>query len=103
MTLPGQAVTGERSARVRARHVVERVVVETCVAAVFVVLAAAAVTGPAWLLVVAFAAHGIKDLWQHRRQFVAGTRWWPPFCLAVDALVAMILLFEIAAGVRFNG
>src|SRR5215212_1650903 len=39
--------------------------VETCVATVFVLLAAAGVTGPVWLLVLGFAGHGLKDLWQH--------------------------------------
>jgi hypothetical protein len=29
-----------------------------------VVVAAAAVTGPAWLLVLGFTGHGLKDLWQ---------------------------------------
>ena len=28
--------------------------------------AAAGVTGSAWLLVAGLAAHGLKDLWQHR-------------------------------------
>jgi hypothetical protein len=46
-------------------------------AAVFVIVAAAGVTGPAWLLVASFAGHGFEDLWQHRRQYVANTRWWP--------------------------
>jgi hypothetical protein len=54
------------------------------VAAAFVVLAAAGVTGPAWLLVLGFGGHGLKDLWQHRRHYVANTRWWPPFCLVID-------------------
>jgi hypothetical protein len=53
-------------------------------AAVFVVLAAAGVTGSAWLLVLGFTGHGLKDLWQHRNHYVANTRWWPPFCLIVD-------------------
>ena len=53
---------------------------ESSVAASFVVLAAVAVTGSAWLLVAGLAAHGLKDLWQHRTQYVTGTRWWPPFC-----------------------
>jgi hypothetical protein len=44
--------------------------VEAGVAAAFVVVAAAGVTGPAWLLVVGFTGHGFKDLWQHRRHFV---------------------------------
>ncbi len=46
---------------------------ETTVATVFVVVAAAAVTGPAWLLVAGLTGHGLKDLWQHRTQFVTGT------------------------------
>ena len=50
------------------------IAVEAAVAGGFVVLAAVGVTGPAWLLVLGFAGHGLKDLWQHRRQFVANTR-----------------------------
>jgi hypothetical protein len=34
------------------------------------------------------AGHGLKDLWQHRTHFVANTRWWPPFCMVVDWVVA---------------
>jgi hypothetical protein len=44
------------------------IAVEAGIAAVFVVVAAAGVTGPAWLLVLGFAGHGLKDLWQHRHQ-----------------------------------
>lgn len=58
--------------------------VESGVAFAFVVVAAAAITGSPWLLVVGMAGHGLKDLWQHRRHVVANARWWPPFCLAVD-------------------
>ena len=39
--------------------------------------------------------HGLKDLWQHRRQFVANTRWWPPFCLVVDWTSGAIVAVEI--------
>jgi hypothetical protein len=78
------------------------IAVETAVAAGFVVVAAAGVTGPAWLLVAGFAGHGFKDLWQHRRQFVARTRWWPPFCLVVDWVAAAILVVLIAAGLDFH-
>ena len=60
------------------------IAVEIGVASVFVVVAAAAITGSAWLLVAGLVGHGLKDLWQHRSQFVANTRWWPPFCLVVD-------------------
>ncbi len=78
------------------------IAVESAVAGLFVVLAAAGVTGPAWLLVLGFAGHGLKDLWQHRRQYVANTRWWPPFCLVVDWIAAAILVFLIVAGVHFH-
>src|SRR3954468_10931626 len=74
------------------------IAVELGVATVFVVVAAAAVTGPAWLLVAGLAGHGLKDVWQHRTRFVTGTRWWPPFCAAVDFVVATILAIVLAAG-----
>jgi hypothetical protein len=76
--------------------------VETAVAAVFVIVAAAAVTGSPWLIVVGLVGHGLKDLWQHRRQFVANTRWWPPFWLVVDLTAAAIIAAGIVAGVRFH-
>ena len=66
------------------------IAVEAAVATTFVVLAEMAITGPAWLLVAGLAGHGLKDLWQHRTGFVANTRWWPPFCAAVDWLVAVV-------------
>ena len=78
------------------------IAVEVVVAAAFVVVAAAGVTGPAWLLVLGFVGHGFKDLWQHRRQFVANTRWWPPFCLVIDFVAAAILVVLLAVGVDFH-
>ena len=78
------------------------VAVEAGIAAVFVIVAAVGVTGPAWLLLAGLAGHGVKDLWQHRSQFVANTRWWPPFCLVVDWVVAAILVVLIAVGVDFH-
>jgi hypothetical protein len=78
------------------------IAVEAAVAAVFVIVAAAGVTGPAWLLVAGFTAHGFKDLWQHRSHFVANTRWWPPFCLVIDFVAAAILVVLIAVGVDFH-
>jgi hypothetical protein len=76
--------------------------VETGVAAAFVVVAAAAVTGSAWLLVAGLAGHGLKDLWQHRTGFVANTRWWPPFCATVDFVAATIIAIDIVAGFHFS-
>ena len=78
------------------------IAVESAVAGAFVLLAAAGVTGSAWLLVLGYAGHGLKDFWQERRHYVAGTRWWPPFCAAVDWLVAVVLVIEITAGAGFH-
>jgi hypothetical protein len=77
------------------------IAVETTVALTFVLIAAVAVTGTPWLLVVGLAGHGLKDAWQHRTQFVSTTRWWPPFCMTVDFAVAAIIAIEIAAGMHF--
>ena len=78
------------------------IAVEITVAGLFVVLAATAATGTPWLLVLGYAGHGVKDYWQERTHYVVNTRWWPPFCAAVDWLVAIILIVEIAAGVNFH-
>jgi hypothetical protein len=75
---------------------------ESVVAAGFVLLAAWAVTATPWLLVTAYVAHGVKDLWQHRHQFVRGTRWWPPFCAAVDWTVAAIVVAQIGLSSQFH-
>jgi hypothetical protein len=81
------------------RHVLA---VESAVTSMFVIIAAAAITSTPWLLVVGLAGHGFKDLWQHRSQFVANTRWWPPFCLVVDWAVAAIVAVEIVVGMHFH-
>jgi hypothetical protein len=78
------------------------IAVESGVAFAFVLVAMAAVTGSAWLLVAGLFGHGLKDLWQHRTGFVRGTRWWPPFCMVVDFVVAAVIVIEIAAGVQFR-
>jgi hypothetical protein len=78
------------------------IAVESAVAGAFVLVAAVAITGTPWLLVVGLVGHGLKDLWQHRTQFVAGTRWWPPFCLVVDFVAAAIIAAEIVLGVDFR-
>jgi hypothetical protein len=73
----------------------------TVVVAFFIAATAAAGTTP-WLVVATYLGHGIKDLWQHRTQFVRGTRWWPPFCFAVDVTVAAIVAAQILLGVQFT-
>ena len=79
------------------------IAIESSVAGLFVVVAAASVSGSAWLLVLGLAGHGLKDLWQHRTQFVRNTRWWPPFCASVDWVAAGILAGAILMGVPFHG
>ena len=78
------------------------VVVETGVATVFVVVAAAAVTGSAWLLVAGLAGHGLKDLWQQHTRFVSDTRWWPPFCATVDVVAATVIAVAITTDFHFR-
>lgn len=78
------------------------VAIESVIAVLFVLLAAASVTATAWLLVIGYTAHGLKDLWQQRHQFVANTRWWPPFCACIDWVVAVVLIVEIATGVDLH-
>jgi hypothetical protein len=80
------------------RHVL---VVEAGVASVFVVVAAAAVPGSAWLIVLGLAGHGVKDAWQHRTHFVANTRWWPPFCATVDWVAAALIAVALTVDFPF--
>jgi hypothetical protein len=55
-----------------------------------------------WLIVTGLFGHGLKDLWQHRREFVANTRWWPPFCLVVDWIAAAIIAVAIITGAELH-
>jgi hypothetical protein len=72
------------------------------VAFAFVIVAATAISGSPWLLVAGFVGHGLKDLWQHRSQFVATTRWWPPFCLVIDWIAAAVIALEIVSGLNLH-
>jgi hypothetical protein len=64
------------------------IAVETGMAAAFVVVAAVAVTGSAWLIVAGLLGHG--------------TRWWPPFCATVDVVAAAVIAAAIVAGSQFG-
>jgi len=75
--------------------------VEVGVAFAFFILATLTIVASPWLSVVALVTHGIKDLWQHRTQFVANTRWWPPFCLVVDFVAAAVISVLLLTGTRF--
>ena len=75
---------------------------ESAVVVGFVVASAAAVKLTPWLVVGLYTAHGAKDLWQHRTHFVRETRWWPPFCLAVDFTVAAIVAAQLIVGTNFH-
>lgn len=68
---------------------------EIGVASAFIILAAVAMKSTPWLVVIALVAHGIKDAWQQRTQFVANTRWWPPFCLVVDFVAAALIAIRL--------
>lgn len=74
------------------------IAVESTVVVGFVIASAVAATATPWIVVALYLAHGAMDLWQHPTQFVRGTRWWPPFCFAVDITVAAQLL----AGADFH-
>jgi hypothetical protein len=50
------------------------IAVECTIAGAFVLLAAAGVTGSAWLLVLGYTGHGLKDFWQERSHYVASTQ-----------------------------
>jgi hypothetical protein len=78
------------------------IAVESSVAGAFVVTAAAGATGSAWILVAGLTAHGLKDLWQYHTQYVRNTRWWPPYCAAVDWVAALLISISLAAGVHLN-
>jgi hypothetical protein len=68
----------------------------------FVVIAAAGITGSAWLLVLGFAAHGLKDAWQTtgpvcvRHPVVASV------LRRCRLVVALAIAIEIVAGIRFQ-
>ena len=78
------------------------IAVECTVAGAFVVLAAAVIIGSAWLVVIGFVGHGLKDLWQHRSHYVANPRWWPPFCMTIDWVAAAIIAVAIVSGVTLH-
>jgi hypothetical protein len=47
------------------------IAVESTIAGAFVLLAAAGVTGSAWLLIFGYTGHGLKDSWQERSHYAS--------------------------------
>jgi len=78
------------------------IALESAVVVAFFITAAVAVVATPWIVVAMYLAHGAKDLWQHRTHFVRGTRWWPPFCFAIDLTVAGIVTAQILLGASFQ-
>jgi hypothetical protein len=74
------------------------IAVEAAVALAFVVVAASAIDRSPWIVVAGLAAHGVKDLWQHHTHFVANTQWWPPFCVTVDWVAALLVSVAVITG-----
>jgi hypothetical protein len=79
------------------------IAVEVLVAFAFVVCATVAIASFPWLIVIGLVGHGLKDLWQHRTQFVANTRWWPPFCFVVDVVAAALTAVLLLTGFDLRG
>lgn len=77
----------------------EALVIESLVATVFVVVAAAGFRSSLWLVVVALVAHGIFDFLRGESIANPGVPiWWPPFCLTYDLTAAGWLAWLLKSG-----
>jgi hypothetical protein len=67
-------------------------ILESVIAAVFFVLAAAGFKKNLWLIVAALAGHGVFDFFHHLFIQNPGVPvWWPAFCLSFDVLAGAFL------------
>jgi hypothetical protein len=67
-------------------------ILESGIAAVFLVLAVAGFKKNLWLIVAALAGHGVFDFFHHLFIQNPGVPvWWPAFCLAFDVLAGAFL------------
>jgi len=72
------------------------VVVETLVAAAFVLAASVGFRRSLWLVVAALAAHGVQDAFHGRLVANPGVpAWWPAFCLTYDVAAAGYLAWRL--------
>jgi hypothetical protein len=68
------------------------VILESVIAAVFLLVAVIGFKSSLWVVVAALVAHGILDFVHHR--FIANPgvpAWWPGFCLAFDVVAGGFL------------
>ena len=69
-------------------------IVESIVMTVFLAVAVVGFKFNVWLVVAALAAHGVFDLVHGRIVTNPGVPpWWPPFCLAYDVGIALVLVW----------
>jgi hypothetical protein len=67
-------------------------ILESVIAVVFFVLAAAGFKNSLWLSVAALAGHGVFDFFHHMFIHNPGVPvWWPGFCLGFDVLAGAFL------------
>ena len=76
------------------------IAIEGGIAVALVVVTAAGVTRPTWLLVAGLAGYRSRT-YGHTATLVP-SRWWPPYCLVIDFVAAAILVVLLAIGVDFH-
>ena len=80
------------------------VIVESAIAAVFLVAASWGFRRSSWIVVAALAAHGVFDM---LHGFVIANpgvpAWWPAFCCAYDVAAAAFLAWMLRRGPRRGG
>src|SRR5262249_9962729 len=74
-------------------------VLESVAGAIFVAAAAYGFRSSLWVVVLAFAGHGVFDLVHGRITSDPGVpAWWPAWCLAYDVTAAVYLAWRIQIG-----
>jgi hypothetical protein len=76
---------------------VRAIVVESLIAALFVVIATLGFRRSLWMVVAGLAAHGIQDFFHGQLVDNPGTPvWWPAWCGAYDIVAAAYLSWRLA-------
>jgi len=75
------------------------IIVESLIAAVFVVAASVGFRRSLWLVAAGLAAHGVMDFFHGRLVANPGVpAWWPAFCGAYDVAAAGYLAWRLTRG-----